>query len=79
VHDERRIYPEDPVVHAREKLIVERIAARRLIALDRLVEVLCWSRHTEEVAPRSCGLTCQCWWRWFSRLLRKSSSTLMPS
>ena len=50
VHDERRIYPEDPVLHAREELIVERIAARRLIALDRLVEVLCWTRHTEEVA-----------------------------
>lgn len=48
--DERRIYPEDPVLHAREELIVERIAARRLIALDRLVEVLCWTRHTEEVA-----------------------------
>lgn len=50
VHDERRIFPADRVLQAREELRVERIAARRLIALDRLVDVLVWTRRTEEVA-----------------------------
>lgn len=50
VHDERRIFPSDPVLCAREEAIVERIAARRLIALDRLVDVLRWTRHTDEIA-----------------------------
>lgn len=50
VHDERRIYPRDRVLRAREELTVERIAARRLIALDRLVDAICWSRRTEDVA-----------------------------
>lgn len=50
VHDERRIFPTDRVLRAREELRVERIAARRLIALDRLVDVLVWTRRTEEVA-----------------------------
>ena len=50
VHDERRIFPANPVLRAREELRVERIAARRLIALDRLVDVLVWTRRTEEVA-----------------------------
>lgn len=50
VHDERRIFPIDRVLRAREELRVERIAARRLIALDRLVDALVWSRRTEEVA-----------------------------
>lgn len=50
VHDERRIFPDDPVLRAREELAVERIAARRLVALDQLVDVLCWTRRTEEVA-----------------------------
>ena len=50
VHDERRIYPTDSVLRAREELAVERIAARRLVALDQLVDVLCWTRRTEEVA-----------------------------
>lgn len=50
VHDERRIYPADRVLRAREEIAVERIAARRLIALDRLVDVLVWTRRTEEVA-----------------------------
>lgn len=50
VHDERRVYPIDRVLRAREELAVERIAARRLIALDQLVDVLCWTRRTEEVA-----------------------------
>lgn len=50
VHDERRIYPTDPVLSAREELTVERIAARRLIHLDRLVDVLCWTRQQDEIA-----------------------------
>lgn len=50
VHDERRIFPADRVLRAREELRVERIAARRLIALEQLVDVLCWTRRTEEVA-----------------------------
>lgn len=50
VHDERRVFPVDPVLRAREELTVERIAARRLVALDQLVDVLCWTRRTEEVA-----------------------------
>ena len=50
VHDERRIFPADRVLRAREELRVERIAARRLIALDRLVDVLVWTRRAEEVA-----------------------------
>ena len=45
VHDERRIFPADRVLRAREELRVERIAARRLIALDRLVDALVWSAH----------------------------------
>ncbi|MGC5249552.1 hypothetical protein ACPXB3_21815 [Gordonia sp. DT219] len=50
VHDERRVFPRDRVLRAREELTVERIAARRLIQLDELVDVLCWTRRTEEVA-----------------------------
>lgn len=50
VHDERRIFPIDRVLRAREELRVERIAARRLIALERLVDALAWTRRTEEVA-----------------------------
>ncbi|QFG13471.1 metallo-protease [Gordonia phage Powerball] len=50
VHDERRVFPTDRVLRAREELRVERIAARRLIALERLVDALVWTRRTEEVA-----------------------------
>lgn len=50
VHDERRIYPRDRVLRAQEEHTVERIAARRLIALDQLVEVLRWTRHVREAA-----------------------------
>lgn len=50
VHDERRVFPIDRVLRAREELTVERIAARRLIALDHLVDVLRWTRSTGEVA-----------------------------
>ena len=38
------------MLRAREELTVERIAARRLVALEQLVDVLCWTRRTEEVA-----------------------------
>ena len=50
VHDERRIYPDDPVLAEREEIVVERIAARRLIDLEQLVDVICWSRDAEEIA-----------------------------
>ncbi|HNP57924.1 MAG TPA: hypothetical protein PK331_11270 [Gordonia sp. (in: high G+C Gram-positive bacteria)] len=45
VHCERGV-PAD----AREERAVEVIAARRLVALDALVDALVWSRHTCEVA-----------------------------
>ncbi|GGB22253.1 hypothetical protein GCM10011489_08050 [Gordonia jinhuaensis] len=44
------MFPTDRVLRAREELTVERIAARRLIALDHLVDVLRWTRSTGEVA-----------------------------
>ena len=50
VHDERRVFPAEPVLRAREEERVERIAARRLIALDALVDTLCWTRDTGEAA-----------------------------
>lgn len=50
VHDERRVFPVDRVLRAREELTVERIAARRLIQLEALVEALCWSKRAEEAA-----------------------------
>lgn len=50
VHDERRIYPSDPVLRAREEIIVERTAARRLIELEKLIDVFCWTRQADEVA-----------------------------
>jgi hypothetical protein len=50
VHDERQIFPRDRVLRAREERTVEQIAARRLIALENLVEVLCWTRHEREAA-----------------------------
>lgn len=50
VHDERGIHPIEPTLQAREERTVEALAARRLIALDDLVEVLRWTRHAEEVA-----------------------------
>ena len=40
----------DPVLAEREEIVVERIAARRLIDLEQLVDVICWSRNTEEIA-----------------------------
>jgi len=50
VHDERRVYPSDPVLRAREEIAVERIAARRLIQLEKLVDALRWTRNSREVA-----------------------------
>lgn len=50
VHHERGILDLDPVIAAREELIVERTAARRMVSLDRLVDVLTWTRHPGEVA-----------------------------
>lgn len=40
VHDERRVFPDDPVMQAREETLVERAAARRLIELPDLVDAL---------------------------------------
>lgn len=50
VHDERRVFPVEPVLRAREEESVERIAARRLIELEQLVDVLRWTRSTSEMA-----------------------------
>lgn len=50
VHDERRVFPRDRVLRAREETTVERIAARRLIQLDALVDALLWSRDARETA-----------------------------
>jgi hypothetical protein len=52
VHDERRIFPTDPVLRAREEALVECTAARRLIALPDLVDALrsCASRFAHELA-----------------------------
>lgn len=50
VHDERRIFPRDRVLRAREEATVERIASRRLIQLEALVDALLWSRDAREAA-----------------------------
>lgn len=52
VHDERRVFPADPVMQAREETLVERTAARRLIELHDLVDALraCSSRGAAELA-----------------------------
>lgn len=52
VHDERRVFPADEVLAAREELVVERLAARRMIALPDLVDALraCSTRFADELA-----------------------------
>lgn len=52
VHDERRVYPADPVMRAKEETLVERTAARRLIAMPDLVDALraCSTRLAGELA-----------------------------
>lgn len=52
VHDERRVFPADPVMAAREEMVVERAAARRLIELPDLVDALraCSTRCASELA-----------------------------
>ena len=50
VHVERGVHDLTGVALAREESIVERTAARRLIALDQLIDVLRWTRHAPEVA-----------------------------
>ncbi|ORI13476.1 hypothetical protein [Rhodococcus sp. 1168] len=45
VHVERGPVPKDLRLARREETIVDCIAARRLIELDRLVDVLAWNRH----------------------------------
>lgn len=49
-YDRDCLVPVDPVLHAREETRVERIAARRLVALDQLVDAVRWSRHAPEIA-----------------------------
>lgn len=50
VHNERRVFPVDRVLRAHEELTVERIAARRLIQHEALVDALRWSRDARETA-----------------------------
>ncbi|WP_353107766.1 ImmA/IrrE family metallo-endopeptidase [Gordonia sp. (in: high G+C Gram-positive bacteria)] len=51
VHHERGgLVPIEPILEHREERLVERTAARRLIALDQLIDVLKWTRHAPEVA-----------------------------
>lgn len=52
VHDERRVFPVDPVMRAREETLVEATAARRLIAMPDLVDALraCSTRLAHELA-----------------------------
>ena len=52
VHDERRIFPADRVMRAREETLVERTAARRLIAVPDLIDALraCSTRLADEIA-----------------------------
>ncbi|AUH68664.1 MULTISPECIES: hypothetical protein [Gordonia] len=50
-HIERGCFiPVDPVLHAREEAAVERIATRRFVTLDQLLDALCWSQHVGEIA-----------------------------
>lgn len=50
VHDDRQVFPRDPVLRAREEQTVETIASRRLITLEALADTLRWTRHTHEAA-----------------------------
>jgi hypothetical protein len=52
VHDERRVFPTNGTLLAREEAAVERTAARRLIELPDLVDALraCSSRHAHDLA-----------------------------
>ncbi len=50
VHDERRVYPRDRVLRAKEERTVETIASRRLITLEALADALRWTRHAGEAA-----------------------------
>lgn len=52
VHDERRLFPAEPALRAREETLVERTAALRLIELPDLVDALraCSSRHAHDLA-----------------------------
>lgn len=52
VHDERRVFPAEAALRAREETLVERTAARRLIELPELVDALraCSSQHAHDLA-----------------------------
>ena len=50
VHLERGNVPTDPRGHLREERTVDRIAARRLIGIEQLIEALRWTRDPAELA-----------------------------
>lgn len=50
VHAERRIAHTEAVLRTREDAAVDAIAARRLIPLDRLADVLTWTANLDEAA-----------------------------
>lgn len=52
VHDERRVFPNEPVLRGREETLVERTAARRLIELADLIDALriCTSQRADDIA-----------------------------
>ena len=51
VHDERGdVALTEPALNARQELIVERTAARRLIPLHALLDALRWTGHVDEAA-----------------------------
>ena len=52
IHLERGPVPTDPIGRAREELLVDIEAARRLITLDELVEALRWTREPNELADQ---------------------------
>jgi len=50
LHIERGLPPADPRALAREEKIVARIAARRLITVDELIEAMRWTRDLHQLA-----------------------------
>ncbi|WP_018177447.1 hypothetical protein [Jongsikchunia kroppenstedtii] len=55
VNDERRVFPIDAHLRAREETAVEQIAARRLIALEQLAEAMRWPRNGAEATDELWG------------------------
>jgi hypothetical protein len=50
LHITRGPVPDDPVIVAREELVIEKMVARCLIPLDRLCETLAWAWTKHEAA-----------------------------